>query len=105
MQKKKRPRYGKEFKARAVQLSIDSDKRVGEVAKELGVSTSALVDWRRRAGVSDARNMDGTSARDLKNRLEQQELEIQQLKKEKKIAEMERDILKKATVFFAKENG
>lgn len=45
------------------------------------------------------------SAREMKNLVAEQQRKIQQLEKEKKIAETERDILKKATAFFARENG
>lgn len=104
MQKKPKIKYTKEFKERAVQLSFESEKKVREVAKELGISVSTLVDWRGKFGVSNPRSS-GTTIRELQKQLEEQQRENQLLRKEKKIAEMERDILKKATVFFAKENG
>ena len=45
------------------------------------------------------------TAREMKNLIEEQQQRIDELEKEKKLAEMEREILKKATVFFARENG
>ena len=104
MQKKRRPRYTREFKERAVQLS--AKKTVQEVAKELGISTSSVVNWRAKFGESPTRTTSGSlSMRDMKNLLAELQRENEMLKKEKKLAEMEREILKKATVFFAKENG
>ena len=104
MQKKRRPRYSREFKERAVQLS--STKSVDEVAKELGLSTSSIIRWRAEFGESPTRRTSGSlSAREMQRRLAELERENEMLKKEKKIAEMEREILKKATAFFARENG
>lgn len=103
MRKRGRPGYTTEFKRRAVELSRHGN--VKKVAEELGISRSALVRWRGEIGESEVRTTDGMSAREMKNLLAKQQREIERLQKEKKIAEMERDILKKATVFFAKENG
>ncbi len=104
MQKKRRPRYTREFKERAVELS--TKKPVQEVADELGVSTSSIVKWRAQLGESPTRATKGSlSTREMKNLLVELQRENEMLKKEKKLAEMEREILKKATVFFAKENG
>ena len=104
MQKKRSPRYGKEFKERAVQLS--AEKTVQQVAEDLGVSTASIVKWRAKLGSSPTRNTNGSlSTRELKNAVAELQKEVDMLKKEKKLAEMEREILKKATVFFARENG
>ena len=104
MTERKRPVYTAEFKARAVQLS--AERNVHEVAKELEVSASSIIRWRGELGVSPTRGTsDSLSAREMKNQLDKLKRENDLLKKEKKIAEMERDILKKATAFFARENG
>lgn len=104
MQKKRSPRYGKEFKERAVQLS--AEKTVQQVADDLGVSTASIVKWRAKFGSSPTRKTNGSlSTRELKNVVAELQKEVDMLKKEKKLAEMEREILKKATVFFARENG
>lgn len=104
MQKKRSPRYGREFKERAVQLS--AEKTVQQVADELGVSTASIVKWRGEFGSSPTRNTKASlSTRELKNVVAELQREVEMLKKEKKLAEMEREILKKATVFFARENG
>ena len=103
MQKKKRPSYNDEFKKRAVELS--REKGVEAVAKELDISQSSVTRWRAQYGESPVRNANGKfTAREMQNRLEELERENERLHKEKKIAEMERDILKKATAFFARES-
>lgn len=106
MQKKTRPRYPRDYRERAAQLT--HSQTIEEVAEELGVSKTSVVRWRAEFGISGTRRREGAldlSPRDMKNRLLELEREVAQLKKEKKLAEMEREILKKATVFFAKENG
>jgi transposase-like protein len=50
---KSRPTYTKEFKERAVQLSVESDQTLEGVAAELGVAPGTLSRWRERQGVSD----------------------------------------------------
>lgn len=103
MQKKRRPRYTDEFKMRAVELS--KEKGVEAVAKELDISTSSIIRWRAQFGESPVRSANGKlTTREMKNLLDEQQRRIEQLEKEKKIAEMERDILKKATAFFARES-
>lgn len=104
MQKKRRPRYTREFKERAVQLS--AEKTVQQVAEELGVSPGSIVKWRAEFGSSPTRSTSNSkSMREMKNLVADLQRENEMLKKEKKLAEMEREILKKATVFFARENG
>ena len=104
MQKKRRPRYNDEFKKRAVELT--REKGVETVAKELGISTSSIIRWRAQFGKSPVRMVGNgkLTAREMKNRLAELERENERLQKEKRIAEMERDILKKATAFFARES-
>ncbi len=104
MQKKKRPRYNLEFREDAVRLS--TMRNVSEVAKELEISESSLIRWRGQMGESPVRQTRASlSPREMEQRLEQLERENEMLRKEKKLAEMEREILKKATAFFARENG
>ena len=92
-------RYTQEFKDQAVKLSVSPETTVDQVARELGLSPGTLVAWRHKAGI--------TVSRSGVNNLMRVELEAlrkrnQELEKEKKAVEMERDILKKAAVFFAK---
>jgi transposase len=88
-----RKHYTEEFRAGAVALVTVEHKRVAEVARDLGVSRSALDKWVQQA----RRNEKG----DAMTANEAQELA--RLRKENRELKMERDILKKATAFFAKE--
>ena len=104
MQKKRRPRYNDEFKKRAVELT--QEKGVETVAKELDISASSIIRWRAQFGKSPTR-MAGNgklTAREMKNRLSGVGGGDEGLPKKEKKAEMERDILKKATAFFARES-
>jgi transposase len=86
--------YPPEFRDQAVRLSLQRGERWKEVAAELGVSAETLRLWRKQAAV-DAGQAEGlTSA-------EQQEL--RELRRRLRVAEEERDILKKAVAFFVRE--
>jgi len=73
-------------------------KTIAEVVKEFDLTETALREWIRRAKADD-----GAGPRDALTTAERAELI--DLRKRLKRAEMERDILKKATAFFAKENA
>ena len=87
-----RIRYTEEFKLGAVAQVTDKGHSVTSVAGRLGVSTKSLYDWVKRYG--DAPDPAGNSA---------EQGEIKRLKAELRRVTEERDILKKATAFFAKE--
>ena len=84
-------RYSKEFKADAVRLAQSGDKPLNAIADELGVSRSSLRYWLSSVKPKGVRG-------------ETAEEELKRLRKENRVLQMERDILKKATAFFAKEN-
>ena len=86
-------RYTDEFKIEAVKQITERGYAVYDVAKRLGVTTNSLYAWRKEFG-PDADNA---------QRDDQQE-EIKRLKAELKRVTEERDILKKATAYFAKES-
>jgi len=83
-------RYSKEFKADAVRLAQSGDKPLNAIADELGVSRSSLRYWLSSVKPKGVRG-------------ETAEEELKRLRKENRVLQMERDILKKATAFFAKE--
>jgi len=90
--------FSAEFKADAVRLCQVGDRKVGEVAKDLDLTETALRDWVKRADEAPqpaSPETLSTAERD----------ELRELRKRVKRLEMEREILKKATAFFAKENG
>jgi transposase len=95
-----RPRrnFTDEFKAGAVGLVLDEGKRVSQVAKELDLTPSSLGHW-----VEQARADRGTSLRGSLTTEEKEELA--RLRKENRELRIEREILKKAAAFFAKENA
>jgi len=98
MAKRKRRAFSAEFKAEAVRLCQVGDRSVGQVARDLDLTETALREWVRRAEVDGAKSESGpltTSERE----------ELQRLRRENKRLQMEREILKKAAAFFAKENA
>jgi len=91
-----RPAYPEEFRARAVDLARSSGKKQKDVARELGVSANALREWVKRADLDTGRRSDGLTTSERE--------ELRRLRRENKILAEERDILKKATAFFAKQS-
>ncbi len=83
-----------EFKREAVELTRSGDRSVAQVARDLDLTESALREWVRRA--------QGTASPALLSGSERQELE--QLRKENRVLRMERDLLKKAAAFFARQS-
>ncbi len=97
MTRRKRRQFTAKFKADAVQL-VKSGKTIAEVTKEFDLTETALRAWVKQVEADEAGgpgNALTTSER----------AELVELRKRVKRAEMERDILKKATAFFAKENA
>ncbi len=91
------PRYTPEFRAEAVKLLHSSpDKTVPQIANELGISDSSLRSWINQSQI-DAGQRQGLTT-------EEQE-ELRRLRKEVKTLRQEREILRKATAFFAREDG
>jgi transposase len=98
MARRKRRTFTPEFKADAVRLVTSGSKTIREVVKEFDILETSLREWVKRAE-TDA----GRGPPDALTTSERAEL--LDLRKRLKRAEMERDILKKATAFFAKENA
>jgi transposase len=94
-----RKSYTREFKIRAVQLMEESSKPIRRVAEELGVSENNLYNWRKQLRER------ADKAFSNQPRLDENELEIRRLKARVSELEEEREILKKAAVFFAKEEN
>ena len=88
-------RYTKEFKVSAVKLVTEQGLRASKAADDLGVSRSALSTWVKQFKEGGIGAFPGSG-----NLLPQDE-EIRRLKRELQRVEMERDILKKATIYFA----
>jgi transposase len=97
---KSHPPYPEEFRREAVRLARSSGKSVPEVAKDLGVSDQALRNWVRQADI-DGGKRDGLTSPER----EQLQKENARLRRENKTLVEEREILKKAAVFFATETN
>lgn len=93
--KTKRKRYTQEFKDSAVKLVTEQGYKISEAARNLDVNVSLLRRW--KAEIEAKQQNNGVTA-DLKS-------ELVRLKKENHRLKLEREILKKAAVFFAKESG
>ena len=94
----KRRRFSAEYKAEAVRLVGDSGKSIGTIARELGLGETALRRWVQQAEIDAGGGPTGaltTSERE----------ELGQLRRENQRLRMEREILKKATAFFARESA
>ena len=92
---RQRKTYTPEYKLAAVKMITDQKLSVAEVARRLGVTENRLHEWKK------AHAQKGADAFPGSGHLTPQEEEIRKLKAEVKRLEMERDILKKATAFFA----
>ena len=96
MEKRKRRSYTGEFKAKAVQLVWSSGKSVTEVARDLDLTISALRSWVKQAEVDHGRGPVGALTSVERD-------ELSRLRKENRVLKEEREILKKAAAFFAKD--
>ena len=85
-----------EFRQRAIELARTSDKPVGEVATELGISRSCLQNWIRQEKADAGNNSAGLTSPEKK--------ELAELRRRNRQLEMENDVLKRAAAYFAREN-
>jgi transposase-like protein len=95
--KRKRRSFTAEYKAEAVRLVEQSGKRIGVIARELGLGETALRRWVEQAEVDAGRGAPGKLTSSERE-------ELAHLRRENKVLRMEREILKKATAFFARES-
>lgn len=89
----KRRVFSKEFKEQAVLLTETGDKKVSEIANDLGIRENVLWRWKRELRETGSRSFPGQGHRQQGTELEE---EVLRLKKELHLVTMERDILKKA---------
>lgn len=97
-QRRKRRSFTAEFKAEAVKLVLEEGKTVGQVARDLDLTETALRTWVERARTDRGQGKPGaltTAERE----------ELARLRKENRQLQMERDFLEKAAAFFAKEGS
>jgi transposase len=98
---KKRGPYTREFKLEAVRLLREGDKPASQVAMALGVRRTLLYRWRDEYAARGETAFSGTPGR----KPSAQASEVARLKRELAAVREERDILKKAAAYFAKELG
>jgi transposase-like protein len=94
--KKKRRHFTPEYKAEVVRLVRTGGKTAGQVARDLELTETSVRAWVRQADIDDGKGSPGaltTAERE----------ELAALRRENKTLRLERDILKKAAAFFAKE--
>lgn len=91
-----RPAYPPEFRARAVELARASALPPSQVARDLGVDPDTLRRWLRQADV-DAGRLQGTTT--------DEKAELARLRREVALLREERDILQKATAYFARASA
>ena len=96
---KARRTFTPEFKIQAVKLVTEQGKSVAEVARELDLGESMLRSWKQALAATGARSFPGHGNPPA---LEE---ELRRLRAENKRLQMERDILKRATAFFARESS
>jgi len=92
-QKRTHKQYTKEFKEEAVALVLEQGYSVAQAAKSLGIGPSLLYKWKEKIEAQ----REGVSL------VEDERDELKRLRKEVKELRMEKEILKKASAFFAKE--
>ncbi len=91
----KRRMYTDEFKREAVKLVTEQRYSLSEAARNLGVHANLLRTWKQKISAEDEQYEAGLT--------EDERMELASLRAENKRLRMERDILKKATAFFANE--
>ncbi len=93
---KRRPRrrFDDDFKAQAVRLVLDEGKSVGSIARDLDLTETALREWVHRARADRTKGKTGLTTAERE--------ELARLRRENRILQEEREILKKAAAFFAK---
>jgi transposase len=94
----KQGRYPREFKIEAVRLLELGDKPAAELARELGIKRTLLYRWRDKLHDSGEKAFQGPGRPKLEDMSE-----LGQLKQELKSVKEERDILKKAAAYFARD--
>jgi len=92
-----RKKYSKEFKLDAISLVTEQGYSRAEAARSLGINANMLCRWIKQHEADD-----GTAFRG-NGKLTAEQAEIRKLREDVRRLKMEKDILKKATVFFAKE--
>jgi transposase len=95
--KRARRKFSGEYKAEVVRLVREGGKSIGEVSRDLDLTETAVRQWVSQAAIDGGQGSTGALTTAERQELGQLRREVRQLR-------MEREILKKATAFFAKES-
>ena len=90
-----RPPYPPEFRVEAVELIRSGTKSIRELSRDLGVTDQTLRNWVRQTDIDAGRRHDDVTTSERE--------ELRRLRSENRTLRMERDLLKKAAVFFARD--
>jgi len=99
-------KYTKEFKDSTIQLALNSKESVLKIGADLDVNPKTIYNWIREYKIANNIAVESIGkSRTSSNNLvkETQENELKRLRAENKLLKQERDILKKATAYFARE--
>ena len=101
MSKRIRRRFTEEFKTRAVAMVLEQGQSVARVCTDLDLVDSVMRRW-----IDEAKGQATAGQRPVTGDVSMtpEQAELQQLRRENQVLRMEREILKKATAFFAKES-
>jgi transposase len=94
---KSRKPYPREFRSEAVQLYRTSGKSILTLSKELGVAGESLRKWIKQVDLDSGQRTDGLTSEERD--------ELRRLRRENRVLQEEREILKRAAAFFAQESG
>ena len=94
MSKRERRRHSDEFKREAVKLVTEQGLSVAQAARDLDVNENLLRTWKRKFSAETEESLS-----------ESERMELSRLREENRRLRMEREILKKATAFFANEKN
>jgi transposase len=97
MARRARRKFSPQFKAETVKLVRESGKTVGEVARELDLTETALRHWVQQAAIDQGKGPEGALTTAEKE-------ELTKLRRENRTLRVERDLLVKWAAFFAKES-
>jgi transposase len=84
-----------EFRRRAIELGRERAKPLGQIAHDLGIAESCLRNWMRQADIDEGKK-EGLST--------DERAELVRLRRETRVQQMEIEILKRASAYFAREN-
>ncbi len=91
-----KPPYPPEFKEEAVRLMRSSGKPLAQISRELDVSEQTLRNWRKQLQIDEGEREGLTTS---------EREELARLRRENRVLKQEKEILRKATAFFAREDG